>query len=611
MKLRRMEFGGFRTFAAPTTFTFGHEPGLYFLEGGENQVDPSLGSNGVGKSTVWSALCWILFGKTADGLKAGDLKSWQSKDKGYYGKLEIGKHVVRRTWKPNKLTFDGEVVEQKRLEELLGLHFDTFVSSVVLAQGGEMFLDLTAAKKLSLFTSILGLDKWIDYSSMAKARAHTLEQDIHTLEVSISKIEGTLDGLHIEEVQEKRDKWYHQHSDAIKRIRREARDLDHSRGLLSKVLAKSNRSVRSLKKKLKAQRAVVLEAEQEYEEAKVAFQTILGKSKSCASRIAEEEEHLEDVKKGKGVCRQCGQKVNRGRLRTHIQHLEEALDKRRSTFEELAVALGRKEQHRKDTHSHLETEKQISGDLKRKLEKAKEVQAERQQDFALTDSAIKSKEVRAKEQEKEKNPFTKMVRNLKEEQEKLENRLKAKERRHGTLQARHASVSYWISGFREVRLYLIEEALAQLELETNKALTDLGFGTDWRIQYAIDKRTKKGSTVTGFTVTVKSPQTDTDVPFQAWSGGEKQRLKIAGSIGFIALVQSRTGMDLGIEVYDEPTQHLSPEGIDSLLETLRQRALETGKRIWLVDHHTLDYGDFAGRTVVQKTKEGSTIEERR
>lgn len=73
------------------------------------------------------------------------------------------------------------------------------------------------------------------------------------------------------------------------------------------------------------------------------------------------------------------------------------------------------------------------------------------------------------------------------------------------------------------------------------------------------------------------------------------------------MMSARTGIDLGIEVYDEPTQHLSPQGIDSLLEMLRQRALATNKRIWLVDHHTLDYGDFAGRTRIDKDETGSRI----
>ena len=156
-------------------------------------------------------------------------------------------------------------------------------------------------------------------------------------------------------------------------------------------------------------------------------------------------------------------------------------------------------------------------------------------------------------------------------------------------------------------MYLIEEALLQLEIETNKALADLGFTSEWRIKYSIEKRSKTGHSISGFNVAVQSPHSTKPVPFAAWSGGEKQRLKIAGSIGFIALMSARTGLEFGIEVYDEPTQHLSPQGIDSLLETLRIRAYETNKRIWLVDHHTLDYGDFAGRAVISKQEAGSTL----
>ena len=607
MKLRKMEFGGFRTFAEPTTFHFGSETGLYFLEGGRNEVDPSLGSNGVGKSTVWSALCWVLFGKTADGLKAGDLKSWQSEKKGYYGKVWIGKHLVERTWRPNKLTFDGEVVEQKRLEELLGLHFDTFVSAVVLAQGGNMFLDLTPARKLSLFTSILGLDKWIDYSARAKATADLIQADMILLANNISKLEGKLDGLGIEDLQQKEETWRADNTREIKRVTAQIGESVRDRDLFGERVRKVQAAVKQFKKEHEEAVELVERDKERYDKAVKKYNKTAITAENLRDRIAEDEEHLQQVKKGKGTCKHCGQRVNKGKLKQHVQALNEELDARRVELAIHEADEERLEDRKYRVAEDLETSKKESGRLRRTLEGYQEDAAKIEKDFAIIDSSVKSKKGRRRELKNADNPFTDLVAERKAEEERLEAKLEAKEKRHGTMQKRHNNVAYWVAGFREVRLYLIEEALAQLEVETNKALADLGFSTDWRMTYSIDKRTKAGTTVTGFNVAVRSPHTDGNVPFAAWSGGEKQRLKIAGSIGFIALMSDRTGIDLGIEVYDEPTQHLSPQGIDSLLETLRQRALATNKRIWLVDHHTLDYGDFAGRAVIHKKAEGSSI----
>lgn len=608
MKLRRMEFGGFRTFAAPTSFDFGSGAGLYFLEGGKNEIDPSLGSNGVGKSTVWSALCWILFGKTADGLKAGDLKSWQSESKGYYGKLWIGRHLVHRQWHPNKLTIDGEVVEQKVLEEQLGINFDTFTSAVVLSQGGDMFFDLMPARKLALFTAMLKLDNWTTYSSIAKATADDIQQDLHTLERNISKLEGKLDGLSIDSLQEKRKTWRSKKASAEGVIKQELKTAKGEAKPLERVLTQAKKQKVKLGKQLKQNKVDTDLAFESWTEAKAAEDKVVWEAAQLKKQISANYEFVQGVKKTKkGTCKQCGQTINKGRLAGHVKQMEKELTAQRGMLTVLAIDCDRLEKTKTMCHEGLEAARIIQARTKKRLGQTKDNVAELSTNLAGILASVDSKEQRLKASLKEKNPFIPMIAELEEVEERIMAKLKTKEKAHGKLQKKKADTAYWIAGFKDVRLYLIEEALDQLEIETNKALADLGFTSDWRIRYSIQKRSKTGSSISGFNVAVQSPHSTKAVPFAAWSGGEKQRLKIAGSIGFIALMSARTGLELGIEVYDEPTQHLSPQGIDSLLETLRQRSLETNKRIWLVDHHTLDYGDFAGRAVVSKKEGGSTL----
>lgn len=204
-KLRRIEFEGLKAFADKTEFTFGRIPGLYFLQGGDNLQDPALGSNGVGKSTIWSILCWIMFGKTPDGLRARDLRSWQSSDKGYKGKLWIGRSVIERSWQPNTLTYDGQVVTQAELDGKIGMDFDTFTTTVLISQGEPMFFDLSAVRKLSIFTSLLHLDEWMEYSDAAKEATALLKEEIAKRAIAIARIEGQLDGLDIEALKEKKE----------------------------------------------------------------------------------------------------------------------------------------------------------------------------------------------------------------------------------------------------------------------------------------------------------------------------------------------------------------------------------------------------------------------
>jgi len=608
MKLRKIEFAGFRTFAESTKFDFGSVPGLYFLEGGDNAVDPSLGSNGVGKSTVWSALCWILFGRTADGLKAEDLKSWQSEEKGYYGKLWIGRSLVVRKWRPNKLTLDGEVIEQSALEEALGINFQTFTSAVVLSQGGDMFFDLQPARKLALFTAMLKLDNWTNYSAVAKSAADGVQDEVHTLERNISRLEGKLDGLDIEDLQAKRKDWRRKKTTLEKTLRREIKGANKEASALLKALDNAKARKKELGAEVRLEKGAEALAFENWTEASAEEEKVVWATAQLKKQITADHAHRQQVSKTKkGLCRHCGQKISKDRLALHIKALDEALDEQRGTLTFMATECNRLEAT-KDMYSvELQAAKKRLRQTSKALSRVKDDVASFSTDAARAVTALESKQGRLDASYKDKNPFIPLIREREAEEERLSGKLKRKEKQHGLKQKEKADVLYWVQGFKDVRLFLIEEALVQLEIETNKALSDLGFTSDWRIRYSIDKRSKAGHAISGFSVAVQSPNSSRPVPFAAWSGGEKQRLKIAGSIGFIALMSARTGLELGIEVYDEPTQHLSPQGIDNLLETLRQRALETGRRIWLVDHHTLDYGDFAGRAIVSKETGGSTL----
>jgi energy-coupling factor transporter ATP-binding protein EcfA2 len=130
---------------------------------------------------------------------------------------------------------------------------------------------------------------------------------------------------------------------------------------------------------------------------------------------------------------------------------------------------------------------------------------------------------------------------------------------------------------------------------------------DWRISFSMDEETKSGSVKKGFSTFVKSPHNKTKVRWEAWSGGEGQRLRIAGSMGLINLILSRRGYTTNIEIWDEPSNYLSDPGIRNLLETLAMRAQTLDKQIWVVDHRTFEYGGFEKVIKIVKDKKGSHI----
>jgi hypothetical protein len=550
-----------------------------------------------------------MFGKTAEGLRAGDLKSWQSSKKGYYGKLWIGRNLVERTWKPNKLTLDGKVVEQRELEDCLGITYDTFVAAVLLAQGEEMFFDLSPPKKLSLFTSLLKLDGWIEYSKKAKYLAEEIDDSINKQENIISRISGKIDGLDIDTLQEKSDTFKSLRYKRLTRTKSDFVDIDHDYS----AMRKRRRKAISHKKRLEDK---VLKIEAELEECRALLEIVRGtkeendwKLAELLAKIAPLEDRKDFLDKHKGErCLSCHQHISKELAKSQSIRVNKKLDKLGAETKPLIRDVKRNskiiEGGLREIASHEKDLKEARAE-KRKFDKN---YFQLTDDYAEVKAARKIARAYFEEAKKSTNPYKSMLLKKQGEEGRLLTKLEKKEQHRDELQEQQDNTYFWVQGFKDVRLYLIEEALLQLETETNKALEDLGFSEQWSISYSVDKKAKSGALISGFNILVKSPYSDKQVPFAAWSGGEKQRLKIAGSIGFISLVTDRTSLDLGLEVYDEPTKHLSPEGVDCLLESLRLRALRTGKRIWLIDPNALDYGDFTGHYTVSKDSGGrSTI----
>ncbi len=152
-------------------------------------------------------------------------------------------------------------------------------------------------------------------------------------------------------------------------------------------------------------------------------------------------------------------------------------------------------------------------------------------------------------------------------------------------------------------MHIIEETLRTLEVEVNNNLASLGLG-DWKIEFDIERENKSGSITRGFSTFIHGSNNEM-IKYESLSGGEGQRARLAGCFGLSNLIMERAGLSNKIEFYDEISQHMSGEGIEDMLNTLRDRAENSDRQIWIVDHHALDYGDFKGSVEIIKDENGS------
>jgi energy-coupling factor transporter ATP-binding protein EcfA2 len=126
----------------------------------------------------------------------------------------------------------------------------------------------------------------------------------------------------------------------------------------------------------------------------------------------------------------------------------------------------------------------------------------------------------------------------------------------------------------------------------------------WEIKITTEVALKSGDMKPGIHIQISSPHAKG--PWAEQSGGEEQRVRLAVAMGFSAVIQRMAGVWNRLEVWDEPSNWLSEQGVEDLLQCLAYRAETTNKTIWVIDHRSLS-GNFAEVWSVIKDTNGSHI----
>ncbi len=563
MKILKLEVQGFRSFSASQSLDFSTmKPGLYHVTG-KNNVEPELEANGAGKSSLFEAVFWALYGKTSRNLKARSVKNWSSDEK-CAAILELqttsGTMSLLRTWGPNSLEVSGKSVgdrpiEQAELETLIGMSPEAFLFAVYFAQFSPAFVDLSPAEQTVVFSTVLNLDLWERASTLANEQSRKTESKIQQLREATARIQGQAEELLSQDYSAAEKQWKKEHGaelkaaeDALALKQQTLKALDAEAGVYQKVKEAADK-----------QQKVVTEAILE------------------CRQLAMEIEKLS--KQNITKCPTCGQSVNR-------QHIKKELDRVKAVFKEREAA------RVKEAKKYVSLSESIPDDYD-----LRQQTADREFQFAAAKMfAIKSKT----------NPYTQLREEQEQRGEQLAKQLEESEAELATAEKQVKATQYWIKGFKEIRLSLIRESLTQLAVEVNEVLFQLGL-QDWSVAFDMEKETKSGSINRSFTVMIRSPHTEEPVPWEVWSGGESQRLRLAISLGFSNLICSRMGIQPNVEFFDEPSQWLSESGIQDLLTVLATRAERQKKIILLADHRALDFGGFAGTISVVKDQDGSRV----
>lgn len=571
-------------------------PGLHFVKG-ENQVEPALGSNGSGKSSCFDAICWCLYSRTSEGLRNPDIRPWGS-DKltsveVYLEKDDKPFHIIRKT-PNNSLTVNGETVGQEWIDKEL-MSFPVFTNTLLLGQGRPLFFDLTPQGKMDLFVDVLELDRWDVRSQVASDEAKRLASkemrltaEIEAGKVSLKKFMSFRNDL----VSQK-ETWEVEKGHQTALLHSQIKALKVEVSNASEQRAELESDIEELRKTVKLNKERYEEHSEELRSLELSYRELLalkGKAKIELQKL--------DAAKGK-TCPTCGQLVQRGHLDRHRKELKSLIEDPRieEVAQDVVVA--------KDT---VDGTKKVLDVDRRKLEEMTIALNRMGVDRAKASTRLAELELQLQRYTDEENPYLSQLRTLRSDIKQQKEALEELEDDLSRTRRRMERVKFWVQGFKACRLYMLEEVLDELRLVSNSIGPELGLD-GWRIEFAVEKENKSGTISRGLTVSITSPETDNPVRWEAFSGGERQRLRLVGALSLSEVLLNHAAIDSDFEILDEPTRHLSVEGISDLCEALPERAKRLGRRTFYVDHTAVESINFSSVLVVRRTKNGVEIQQ--
>ncbi|NDJ85605.1 MAG: SMC family ATPase, partial [Chloroflexi bacterium] len=177
------------------------------------------GPNGAGKSSLLDAITWAIWGKararsdddlihlgcdemsvTLEFLQ-GDARYRILRQRRLGNKRKSGGRAAGTTtldlvgWVPEENTFrvisEPSVRQtQARIEDLVGVDYETFVNSAYLQQGhADAFTVQSPAHRKKILSEILNLDVWQDYEELAKLRLREINSELQAIGTNLREIE--------------------------------------------------------------------------------------------------------------------------------------------------------------------------------------------------------------------------------------------------------------------------------------------------------------------------------------------------------------------------------------------------------------------------------------
>lgn len=517
-----------------------------------NKITIIRGSNGNGKTSIFSAIVWALYGKNIKGIS--DVNTWEKyRPKAYQGtKVELYFTKDQTTYKIVRCQkYKGEVagtrgkdglwfyvdaipVEnknknqiQKEIEKTLEMSYGLFLNSIMFGQGLKRLIQETNSDKKKIFEEIFELQYLSKAKELAYQKYSSLSEEKNSLSSNIRTIEGSYSDLeNLSSTIEEENKRY------AEKMKKRLTELENEKAISANTLNK-NRDCQGTLEKINQK---IKEVEAQISSKKKQLQTSKEKTSVGVKELLEQLLKL----------------LEKGEIKEAITFLKDLKEEFVNLVEFTQQISDFGDKHRNLLLERREVEKKVMNYDYLKL-RIKQIDKEIE--------SLKSFKPKKKPE------------NVEEKLESYKKKLDALKKKSQEVTNECTLYKWAYDGplsNNGIKAFLFESSLGFLN-ETLRSYSDiLGFD----IQFTVDLN----STKKDFDVLISKD--GIEVIYEELSGGEKQLVNLSMAFAMNALVNKSKGVNIAF--LDEVFESLSQDNIEIVVNLIRQ--VYAGRSLFLITH---------------------------
>ena len=162
-------------------------------------------------------------------------------------------------------------------------------------------------------------------------------------------------------------------------------------------------------------------------------------------------------------------------------------------------------------------------------------------------------------------------------------------------------LSYWVDGYKRLRMMMFDSLIIRLEELSQDYLSD--YCSELYVTITGERDLKTGGKKDEIYIEVSGDKGKSS--FEAYSGGEKQKIKMAVSLALAEVIKEKCGKDFNLIAFDEPNDSLDDIGKDTNFQVFKSIAEK--KTVLVVDHDGYFKDRFDNSIIIRKEIDGSRI----